>query len=126
MSELKGKYVLLDFWGSWCKPCRESNPELVRLYNEFHKAAFREAAGFEIVSYGVERNMERWIAAIAADGLIWPYHLVSADMFDDPVVREYKVKQIPTKFLISPKGVIIAVDPTVFEIRKLLDSYLST
>lgn len=125
LSDLKGKYVLLDFWGSWCKPCRESNPELVKLYNDFHAASFKSATGFEIISYGVERNKESWKAAIAADRLKWPYQLVSADMFNDPVIRAYNVKQIPTKFLISPKGIIIAVDPTISEIRKLLKTYLS-
>lgn len=125
LSELNGKYVLLDFWGSWCKPCRKSNPELVKLYNEYHTASFKDASGFEIVSYGVEREIASWKAAIDADGLIWPYHLVSADMFNDPVIKAYNVKQIPTKFLISPKGVVIAVDPSASEIRRLLDTYLA-
>lgn len=120
LSSLRGKYVLLDFWGSWCKPCRESHPELVQLYEEFNARPFDEASGFEVVSYGVEQRADRWKEAIEMDRLSWPFHLVSEDLFNSPVVKAYNVKQIPTKFLIDPVGVIIAVDPTIEEVRKIL------
>ncbi len=120
LSELKGKYVLLDFWGSWCKPCRESHPELTRLYQEFHGVIFKDADGFEIVSFGVERNSDKWKEAIMADSLSWPYHLVSLNLFTSPIVEAYNVKQIPTKFLINSSGIIIAVDPSLEQISQLL------
>jgi thiol-disulfide isomerase/thioredoxin len=124
LSSLQGKYVLLDFWGSWCKPCRESNPQLVELYRDFSSAEFSNAQGFEVVSFGVERTASGWKEAISFDGLFWPYHLVSTDLFDSPVVRAYKVKQIPTKFLLNPDGIIIAVDPSLERTRELLTQQL--
>ena len=121
LSDLKGKYVLLDFWGSWCKPCRESNPQLVKLYQEFNTRTFKEASGFEVVSFAVERNKESWQAAIMEDHLIWPYQLVSTDLFNDPTIKEYNVRQIPTKFLINPDGIIVGVDPSLEEVREMLE-----
>lgn len=124
LSSLKGKYVLLDFWGSWCKPCRESNPMLVQLYSEFHNQSFHEASGFEIVSIGVERSREAWLRAIQVDQLQWPYQLLSTTLFESPIVKAFNVKQIPTKFLINPGGIIIAVDPSIEEIKEILDDRL--
>src|SRR5688572_3972742 len=92
LTQLQGNYVLLDFWGSWCKPCRETHPELIRLYKTFRKKDFKDSAGFEIVSYGVEKNVVHWKEAIVADSLPWKYHLTSQDLFNDPVIKAYNVK----------------------------------
>lgn len=124
LSQLKGKYVLLDFWGSWCKPCREAHPNLIQLYNDFQKADFKNASGFEIVSFGVEQNEKHWKSAIAQDGLLWPYQLLSTDLFNSAIIKKYNVKQIPTKFLINPEGMIIGVDPPLNEVRRILNEYL--
>ncbi len=121
LSDLNGKFVLLDFWGSWCGPCRKSNPELVELYKRYHGKKFKGASDFEIVSIGLERNQSNWAQAIQKDGLVWPYHLMESSSFDSPTTLAYTVKQIPTKFLINPEGVIMAVDPDFKEIAKLLD-----
>lgn len=120
LSELAGHYILLDFWGSWCKPCRQSNPELVKLYDRFKNESFADAKGFQIVSYAFDGSRGAWETAIAKDSLTWPFHLIAEDMFDSPVAEAYNVKQIPTKFLINPEGKIIAVDPSIGEVEKLL------
>lgn len=125
LSDLRGKYVLLDYWGSWCKPCRESHPQLVKLYNDYHDKVFKDGSGFEIVSFGVEKNQEAWLNAIAQDNLDWEYHLVSTHLFDSPQVKAFDVKQIPTKFLINPEGIIIAVNPGFPDVKYLLDQRLS-
>ena len=126
LSDLKGKYVLLDFWGSWCGPCRQSNPQLANLYTRYKNQQFKDASGFEIVSIALDRSQANWQHAIRSDQMIWPYHLMEADIFDSPVVKAYGVKQIPSKFLINPAGIMMAVDPSFEEIAKLLETRLKT
>ena len=120
VSSLQGKYVLLSFWGSWCPPCRREAPQLVALYHDFHKRSYLDADGFEILSIGIETNEKNWRSAIQKLDLIWPYHHTDLMRFDAPIARQYGVRSIPTKFLIDPKGKIIAVNPDFDRIRTLL------
>lgn len=120
LSELQGHYVLLDFWGSWCGPCRRENPELVALYNKFHDAQFKDAKSFEIVSIAVETSEARWKKAIQQDGLIWPYHIAEMQRFKSPIVSAYGVKEIPTKYFINPSGEIISTNASVNTIEEYL------
>lgn len=114
LSDLKGRYVLLQFWGSWCGPCRQENPHLVSLYNQFHEK------GFEVVSIGVETQEDRWRQAIKADGLIWPYHSADMQRFKGEVASLYNIHAIPTTFLINPEGMIMGVSLAPSEIQKML------
>lgn len=122
LDDLRGQYVLIDFWGSWCGPCRASHPQLVRLYRHYQDQLFADAQGFEIVSVGIEKSPENWKSAIRSDSLSWPYHLMETSSFDSPQAKAFNVKQIPTKFLVNPEGTIIAVDPSFDEIYKMLDA----
>ncbi|RMG73568.1 MAG: TlpA family protein disulfide reductase, partial [Bacteroidetes bacterium] len=76
LSQLRGQYVLLDFWGSWCGPCRAESPAMRELYHRYAQRKDATGAGFTIVSIGVEKDRARWLAAIAADGRDWPYHIL--------------------------------------------------
>lgn len=121
LSDMKGKYVLLDFWGSWCGPCRQDNPGIVKLYDQFNAKSFTDASGFEVVSIAIESDDKRMKKAIAKDGLKWKYHIPQLDRFKSPVVIQYGVKEIPTKYLINPDGYIMGVNQSVKEIGRLLN-----
>ncbi|MDX1686144.1 MAG: TlpA disulfide reductase family protein [Saprospiraceae bacterium] len=115
--DLEGHVVLIDFWGSWCGPCRKEAPELVKLYDDYND----KPMDFEIFAIGIETDRSRWLNAIEKDGLDWPWHYSSVSRFKDPLASEFGVRQIPTKFLIDEKGMIVAVDPTLEEVRSYLE-----
>jgi thiol-disulfide isomerase/thioredoxin len=118
LSDLKGRYVLLQFWGSWCGPCRQENPQIVSLYNQFHEK------GFEVVSIGLETQEDRWRQAIKADRLLWPYHSADMQRFKGGVASLYNIHAIPTTFLINPEGMIMGVSLSPSEMQKMLTEKL--
>ncbi|MCB9081899.1 MAG: TlpA family protein disulfide reductase [Lewinellaceae bacterium] len=125
LTDLQGSYVLLDFWGSWCAPCRQQNPTLVGIYQKYAQANFREAKGFEIVSVAIEQDSARWQRAIKQDGLVWPYQIFdkteSFRFLNSPVAKAYGVRQVPTSYLINPAGETIAVNLDL----QMLDAFLA-
>ena len=122
LQDLEGNYVLLDFWGSWCGPCRKEHPKLVELYAEFSDKKTAGGQGFEIVSVGLETSENRWKAAIKKDGLVWPHHSSDFMRMKSPVAMEYGVREIPAKFLMNPEGVIIMVNPSFEMLEQRLQS----
>lgn len=125
LNELRGNFILLDFWGSWCGPCRQDNPNLVKLYDEFHGKSFEKADDFEIVSIGLEMKESRWKAAIAKDNLHWPYHHADFNRMKSPIGLKYGVREIPTKYLITPDGYIAGVNMSYEQIKSFLTSRLA-
>lgn len=126
LSDLQGNYVLVDFWGSWCAPCRKENPQLVDFYQKYKDAQFRDATGFEVVSVGIERSEKSWKNAIQRDGLNWQYHVMdeNKDMrfFDAKIAGMFGIKEVPSKYLLNQKGEIIGVNLSYDEMARLLNS----
>jgi thiol-disulfide isomerase/thioredoxin len=108
LSELRGKVVLIDFWASWCRPCRAENPNLVRAYNKFKDKKFKNGKGFEIFSLSLDQNKSSWVNAIEKDKLTWDYHVSDLKYWKSEGARIYNINSIPSQFLIDGKGVIIA------------------
>ena len=103
LSSLRGKYVLIDFWASWCGPCRQENPNVVKAYNQFKD----KGKGFTIYSVSLDQDKAKWEKAIASDGLTW-HHVSDLASWNSVAGAAYGVKAIPQSFLLDPQGRIIA------------------
>ncbi|MDA0701230.1 MAG: TlpA disulfide reductase family protein, partial [Bacteroidetes bacterium] len=95
-------YTLIDFWASWCRPCRVENPNVVRAYSKYHER------GLNIISVSLDREgqEDRWVKAIADDQMDW-FHVSNLQFWQEPIAREYGVRSIPQTFLIDAQGRII-------------------
>lgn len=106
----QGRYILLDFWASWCKPCRFSNPALVAFYKEHKDKQFRNAEkGFTVFSVSLDQRQESWVKAIKDDQLEWPYHISDLGGWTSEPATVYGIEFIPQVFLIGPDGKIIGM-----------------
>lgn len=97
----EGKWVLIDFWASWCPYCREENPDLVKVYDKYHRK------GFEIISVSMDKDRNAWVKAIKDDGMKW---INVSDLPSSDIANQYKVRYLPSNFLISPDGEIVKVN----------------
>jgi len=101
LSSFKGKYVLVDFWASWCHPCRLENPNVVAVYNKF------KTKNFTILSVSLDKSRDPWLQAIKEDNLTWT-HVSDLKFWNNDVAVKYHVQQIPQNFLVDPTGKIVA------------------
>lgn len=113
LSSFNGKYVFLDFWASWCQPCRVENPELVKVYNRFN------GDNFEILGVSFDKKKESWVRAIKEDNLLWK-HVSDLKYFDSEMIDLYNIVNVPTTILIDPKGKIIAKNVHADELAQIL------
>ena len=102
ISDLKGKVVLVDFWASWCGPCRRENPNVVRAWKEF------KDQGFEVFSISLDKDATKWDRAIQQDGLIWPNHVSDLRGWNSSAAERYGISSIPHAILIDRDGTVVA------------------
>lgn len=127
LSSLKGNMVLLDFWASWCGPCRRNNPAVVALYNQYQgKKWVKGVKGFTVYSVSLDQNAEAWKQAIKQDGLVWANHVSDLNGWNSDGAQKYGIRSIPQTVLIDETGYVIAINPPHQLIEQLLNKKLST
>jgi peroxiredoxin len=117
LSSFKGKYVLVDFWASWCRPCRAENPNVVKIFNRF------KDKNFTVLGVSLDQQKEAWVQAIAKDKLTWT-HVSDLQFWNNAAAQLYRVQSIPQNFLIDPAGKIVAKDLRGEDLEKKLCEYL--
>jgi peroxiredoxin len=110
LNESLGRITIIDFWASWCGPCRAESPNMVALYNEFH------AKGLNIIGVSLDKTADKWKEAIAKDGLVWT-QVSNLKYWDDPIAAQYGVKSIPATYILNQYGVVVAKDLQGPELR---------
>lgn len=118
LSSLHGKVVLLDFWASWCGPCRRSNPHTLSVYNEY------KDKGFEVYGVSIDENKQAWSNAIRQDKMTWLQVIDTKAGYGNELTKTWNLQYIPSTFLIDKEGKIVAIAPEKEELEKWLKKLL--
>jgi thiol-disulfide isomerase/thioredoxin len=118
LKESMGKVTIIDFWASWCKPCRQENPNVVALYNELH------SKGLNIIGVSLDDNLDKWKKAIADDKITWN-QVSNLKGWKDPIAVQYNITQIPTTIIIDANGTIVAKDLRGDELKAKINELLA-
>lgn len=115
LADYRGRYVLLDFWASWCKPCRTKSKQLKKVYPRLQEM------GVDVVAISCDKDKKQWLEAIREDGPLWVQLLADREVNDGDVLKDYKVKAFPTLYLLSPAGEIVATNPDFEEVVQIVE-----
>lgn len=113
----KTKLLMIDFWASWCGPCRAENPNIVDIYNTFHEKSF------DVIGVSLDENKESWVKAIENDGLVW-HHISDLKRWDNEGAKMYGISSIPSNVLIDADGIIVAKNLTGEDLKNFISDYL--
>ena len=126
LSSLRGNVVLIDFWASWCGPCRRENPNIVSLYQKYSKSKFKDAKGFKIYSVSLDKSKEAWVKAIEQDKLSWDEHVSDLKGWGSQGAGIYAVRGIPSNYLIDANGKIIAKNLRGLALHREMDKLVKS
>lgn len=118
LAKIDSKVILLDFWASWCGPCRKVHPELVKVYEKYNKQ------GFEIFSISLDESKEDWQKAIAKDKLVWKFHISELNSWDSKYAKMFQIEYIPNNILFDNKGNVLAKEMEPAQLDKILSEIL--
>jgi len=124
LDSLKGNVTIIEFWASWCAPCRGTNVQLKYFYKDFHGKEFKDYDDFEIVSISLDDDRSQWLKAMEKDSITWTSLIVEKGS-KDSIIKRYGIKDIPMTILVDGEGVILAKTTHMDAIRTELESYLS-
>ncbi len=113
--DLKGKYVLIDFWASWCGPCRKENPNVVAAFNKY------KDKGFTIFNVSLDNDRTKWVTAIKKDKLAWPYHVSELKGWQSQICQPWKINSIPSNFLIDKDGKVVGINLRGIDLENKLE-----